>query len=222
MKKEVRKMLKIEESLDEKLSEIEWIIALPIENDAKANIIRKILTGIKLDVAKTQYESMIDGQTGLLNKNSLAKLFKAKQEEAVEKSSYLSLIIADLDYLKKYNDSLGHLAGDIVIKQCSEVVKKSLRKSDIAFRYGGDEFVLLCVHKKAKGAKVISERIIKNNKILNKEREHPFSVTIGYATAKKQGITSFRELFEVADKMLYERKSKNTMPDFLKNKIDGK
>ena len=69
--------------MDSKLAEIEWLLSLPIENDAKAALIRKILTDIKVNVAKTHYDSLIDKQTGLLNKNSLKKMFKI---------SYLSLL----------------------------------------------------------------------------------------------------------------------------------
>lgn len=222
MKKEVKKIFKLEESLDEKMSEIEWIISLPLENDIKADIIRKILTGIKIDITKTHYDSLIDKQTGLLNKNSLNKMFKAKRQEAIEKKAFISVIIADLNYLKNYNDILGHSAGDVVIKQYSDIVKKSLRKADIAFRYGGDEFVIICVHKKASDVRIIVDRVRKNNDSSNISAEYPVSASIGFATAKSDQETVFRDLFEKADKMLYREKKNKSMPKFLENMIDEK
>ena len=55
----------------------------------------------------------------------------------------LTLLMADLDHFKKVNDTMGHLAGDYVLRETAELLKKSLRKSDVAVRYGGEEFAVL-------------------------------------------------------------------------------
>jgi diguanylate cyclase (GGDEF)-like protein len=221
MKRKIKKILKIEDYFDEQISEINRVILLPVENMAKIGIIRTILDRIKVNVTKSHYDSIIDKATGLLNKNCLEKMFETKLTEALNKGMYLTLVVTDINFLKKFNDILGHLVGDIVIKQYANVIKKSLRKSDLAFRYGGDEFVLICVHKKLDDANIIINRIKANNKILNETFKYPFSASIGHAVSEINSKPDFKELFDKADKMLYEMKKEKVLPDFGKYQVDG-
>jgi len=221
MKRKIKKILKIEDYFDEQISEINRIILLPVENITKIGIIRTILDRIKVNVTKTHYDSMIDKATGLLNKNCLEKMFETKFTEALNKGMHLTLVVTDINFLKKFNDILGHLVGDVVIKQYANVIKKSLRKSDLAFRYGGDEFVLICVHKKPDDANIIVDRIKANNDALNETSKYPFSASIGYAVSEMNSMPNFKELFDKADKMLYEMKKEKVQPDFGKYQVDG-
>jgi diguanylate cyclase (GGDEF)-like protein len=120
-----------------------------------------------------------------------------------------SLIMMDIDHFKKFNDTYGHSCGDKVLVLVSELMQKSLRDNDIAFRIGGEEFAILCPGQNANDAKIPAERLrrsISEYKISLASGEE-ISVTVSMGIAEyPQNSNEINNLFELADKSLYHSK----------------
>jgi diguanylate cyclase (GGDEF)-like protein len=121
----------------------------------------------------------------------------------------LSLLMLDLDEFKLVNDTLGHLAGDRVLTWVAEVIRSTLRASDVPARYGGDEFALLLPETDADAARSVAERILAAFVELAFQPESrgsvPIGVSIGSATYPLDGITA-TALIAAADAALYDAK----------------
>jgi diguanylate cyclase (GGDEF)-like protein/PAS domain S-box-containing protein len=98
-----------------------------------------------LRVSESQYRalSILDGLTGLYNARHFFSLLESEIRRAERYGRPLSLLLMDVDNFKKYNDSFGHLEGDKVLARLAEVIRRNLRSSDAACRYGGEEFVVI-------------------------------------------------------------------------------
>ena len=93
-------------------------------------------------LAEAEKQSMTDGLTGLYNRRSLESLLQREVALSERHGVPLSLVMIDMDWFKQINDSHGHAAGDHLLKAFADCVRITLRKTDLAFRYGGDEFVI--------------------------------------------------------------------------------
>ena len=101
-----------------------------------------------------------DGLTGLYNRRAFGELLgQAVAREDRQAGGRLSLLILDLDHFKKLNDTYGHPAGDAALKSAAEVLRRHLRKGDLAARYGGEEFVLILPGTDESGARHLAERV---------------------------------------------------------------
>jgi len=153
----------------------------------------------------------IDPLTELLNRRALEADLKKEMARSRRYSFPLSVIMADIDYFKKINDSLGHRVGDRVLQKLADILKSGVREVDLLYRYGGEEFVIILPHTPCKAAAKLAERLRNNIKkyvfTIPKEKTK-FSVTVSF------GVTSVRDgddidgLLSRADKALYEAKSK--------------
>ncbi|NIN70319.1 MAG: diguanylate cyclase, partial [Anaerolineae bacterium] len=92
--------------------------------------------------AEVQRLAVTDPLTGLYNRHKLNEALAAEVERAQRYGRPLALIMLDLDNLKRVNDSLGHPAGDEVLKQVADIIRQEIRRVDIATRFGGDEFLV--------------------------------------------------------------------------------
>lgn len=137
-----------------------------------------------------------DAKTGLYNSRFFDAMLGIEIEKA-KRGQKLSLIIIDMDNLKGINDKYGHKKGDDALKQLSDVIKVNIRKSDIASRFGGDEFVILLPFASCRKATVISKRLkekVLRDKVLSK---YGVTLSIGIADFEK-GDTS-NKFFNKAD-----------------------
>lgn len=104
--------------------------------------------------------SVTDYLTGLFNRLRLEEALRAAESGYARTGSPYSLLLLDIDHFKPYNDYYGHVAGDGCLKQVAEAIRRSLeRDSDIAFRYGGEEFLVLIQYTDCAGACTVAERI---------------------------------------------------------------
>ncbi len=148
-----------------------------------------------------------DSLSGLLNRRA----FRANvlQSAGANVANHSSMVIFDLDGFKGVNDRFGHDAGDEVITCFSEVLRSSIRASDIAGRWGGEEFVLFLPNLKSGQAMAIVERIRANFSSVDFNWEgHPcanFTVSAGLAMAEP-GRADFQDMIASADKALYDAK----------------
>ena len=164
----------------------------------------------ELEKVNNQLEiiSKTDGLTGLLNRKSWEDLLTKEFERETRYHENCSLIMFDIDHFKKVNDGFGHPAGDEVIRQTAEIVKQSIRKTDIAGRYGGEEYVILLPHTPIDSAYVLAERI--RRKIAAKPAYYEgniieYTVSLGLA-AFDSSLKNPTNWIDFADKALYESK----------------
>ena len=112
-----------------------------------------------------------DEKTGLYNNKFFENILEMEVEKADRGQQKLSLFIIDIDLFKRINDTYGHLKADELLARLAKVLKKQLRRSDIAARFGGEEFFILLPETNLKKAKVITTRLraaIKSDKMLKK------------------------------------------------------
>lgn len=158
-----------------------------------------------------RYQSIRDPLTGLYNRRYLEDfLFKQLHQAERTKASF-AILMLDLDHFKKINDTFGHEAGNLVLKELGLILNNDIRLGDIATRYGGEEFVLLLFDVDAKAAKMRADNLRSAiSKLQVKYGAQPvgqITASIGISTypddAKSPG-----ELIEAADKALYQAKNK--------------
>lgn len=105
----------------------------------------------------------IDDLTGVYNRHALRKLLESLATEIVREKRNLGVLFVDVDNLKSINANFGYVGGDLAISQVGKLTEKALRKSDLVFRYGGDEFLVLCslIDDGIDSLKHVSNRIVK-------------------------------------------------------------
>lgn len=152
--------------------------------------------------------SKTDGLTGLLNRKSWEDLLTQEYDRESRYHENCALLMFDIDHFKKVNDNFGHPAGDEVIKQTADIVRSSIRKTDIAGRYGGEEYVILLPHTPVDSAHILAERIRK--KIAAKPafyegQEIVYTVSIGVAEFHPS-LKNPTNWIDFADQALYQSK----------------
>ena len=160
---------------------------------------------------QTKKMAITDGLTGMYNKRYFTDVFNAEVERAKRCDHQLSIFMMDLDNFKHYNDSHGHPAGDELLMQLSSIIKESIRKTDIACRYGGEEFVVILPETTKEGAMIVAEKLVGaiNSHPFPHAAEQPLgfvSTSIGVATFPDNGLDA-EHLLEVADNALYVAKT---------------
>ena len=144
-----------------------------------------------------------DSFTGLYNRNYWEQLISGVLHRPIPKR--FTLIVIDVDNLKNLNDNKGHLAGDKAIRIVGKSIRESIRKQDIAIRYGGDEFfILLANTKKAIVEKVINR--IKEN-IRKRGKEENIHIEISAGTACSDCTCEIGKIIAIADSKMYKEKA---------------
>lgn len=123
---------------------------------AKPVIESKILTEMLRD------SSLRDGMTGLHNRRFLEEYFEKAASQANRSKLGYAILMIDIDYFKMVNDTYGHDVGDIIIKGLSEILKENIRASDLAIRFGGEEFLIALYNPTEEGAFILAEKLRKN------------------------------------------------------------
>lgn len=154
-------------------------------------------------------KSITDGLTGLHNRASYDDHMKVQLSITKrDKNKKLSLIVLDLDKFKNVNDTYGHAMGDMVLKNCAKYLDKNSRDSDIACRFGGEELILVLPNTDINQAKIVAEKIRKGLESYQYTAEDgtKFKVTGSFGVAEYHENDTEKDIFEKADKALYEAK----------------
>lgn len=164
------------------------------------------------ELKKEQQLIHIDDVTGLYNQRKMFKDLAYLVDKFNADKDPFCVLFVDLDYFKKVNDVYGHLIGTKLLEAVAQDIKGLLRDSDILYRYGGDEFVVILVGAEAGAGKLVGERILAKirsqpYKFLQNESqcEMNLSVSIGVAEFPTDAKTS-DEVLALADRMMYEAK----------------
>jgi diguanylate cyclase (GGDEF)-like protein len=153
--------------------------------------------------------AVTDGLMGIYNH----KYFKQRLEQEVAKShryaQQTSLVMLDIDYFKKVNDTFGHATGDLVLKNLARWVVDSSRNTDVVARYGGEEIGIILTHTGLAGAQEFAERLrlkISQQVIKDPEEDAEFRVTVSVGVAQAEKGVSMLDLIKRADAALYYSK----------------
>ncbi len=161
------------------------------------------ITERKKNEEKVHYKATHDGLTGLANYREFLDSLEREIRRCERSNRSFAALLLDLDELKTINDRFGHLAGNRALKRLSEVMKEQCRSTDLAARYGGDEFAVLLVDGDPGMARQIASRI--ESALSNRREEPRLSVSIGISIFPDDGRT-VQDLLEAADRELYQRK----------------
>jgi diguanylate cyclase (GGDEF)-like protein len=173
---------------------------------------REKLSSANLALRETNEElhqiSITDGLTGLFNRNHIMELLGREKSHAQLTHGRLSVLMIDIDYFKKINDTYGHPVGDTVMVRLAETLTASVRECDFVGRYGGEEFMVILPDSTVDNALITAERIRKNvgNLQFIEDRES-FSVTVsvGVAGFPDNGERT-ESILTQADNALYQAK----------------
>lgn len=157
----------------------------------------------------------LDALTGFYNRRQLDERIKQEVAGAKRKHTPLCVIMTDIDFFKKVNDSYGHAAGDLVLKTVAKIMRSQLREYDIAGRYGGEEFVIILPQTKQDEAFMAAERlrhsvekkVIDIEKVNTNDNTKLVSVTISLGVYCCKPDDKPEQLLMNADKALYEAKN---------------
>ena len=177
------------------------------------NLVSNELTMI-LDNARlyegTKRMAITDGLTRIYNHRFFQELFEKEFKRAVRYGSVFSLIMLDIDFFKRINDSYGHLYGDEILKEMAMLIKGCLRTTDILARYGGEEFAILLPETHLEEAVQTAERIrmaVENYDFPESQGEAvKVTVSQGVTAFPSKGIEQRSDIVAKADEALYEAK----------------
>ncbi len=177
----------------------------------QVNLLERLASQISTSVANSQLyasaeqRARIDEITGLFNRRHFDESIQREIDRHSRHGSMLSLVVLDLDNFKSYNDLMGHVVGDKLLKRIGRSVKEALRNIDLAFRYGGDEFAIILPHTSAEDAFSAAERV--RERIADEVTGEQVLVTasLGLASWPSDGLSS-DDIIDVADRALYYAK----------------
>lgn len=154
-------------------------------------------------------QAIFDQLTDIYNRHYVVKRMEEEIKRANRFNHPITVTFIDLDDFKKFNDSHGHLLGDKLLKDFTQLIRRELRKNDLLGRYGGEEFLLVTPETDKKGAQAIAD------KLLELTKKQPFlgrnghisgvSFSAGISSYPEDGTTP-GEIIDVADKAMYEAK----------------
>lgn len=161
---------------------------------------------------KLEKLSITDQLTNLYNRRHFEEIFEQELKRAKRNNTILSLILFDIDYFKKLNDTYGHLQGDKALKNVAKCIKRVCRRAnDFAFRIGGEEFAIIVTNEDSKTAIELCEILkkeIEKEEILNENSSVSKYLTISAGIVSKvpNALEDIDSFTKIADEKLYQAK----------------
>jgi diguanylate cyclase (GGDEF)-like protein len=153
--------------------------------------------------------AIIDALTGLYNKRYLLDYLRRELDRAARYSRPLALILFDIDHFKAINDTMGHLAGDLTLRELASRLKSEICKDDLLARYGGEEFVAVLTEAHQTSAAEVAEnlrRTVEKHSFAFEGRPYTVTISLGVASIQGNEVPNPQELIQRADERLYEAK----------------
>ena len=168
------------------------------------------LASIAINNASLIEQTTTDMMTHLKLKHYFFTVLTEKLEFSALNKMPISVLMLDIDFFKKFNDTYGHACGDFVLKKTASSIFDSIRGQDLAGRYGGEEFVVMLYNTDADAAMMVAERIRKN--IAEQELHYEgnnmsLTISIGVSVFDADNPITAKELVEMADRALYQSKA---------------
>lgn len=178
-----------------------------------ANIYSWIITNIteyKALRSDLEYMAKYDSLSEIYNKGTFFQIGNEKFNGNINGNSDFAVLMMDIDFFKKVNDSYGHSCGDYVIKEVANRISKNLRNTDVLARFGGEEYVIYLENVNQEALKVICDKLLKSiseTKFVYNEISFEKTLSIGCSIYDKNKHKSFMDMIEEADKNLYVAKN---------------
>lgn len=210
--------------LDKYLGEITLYRKTPFR-DSEVGILEQLIAALMYSLRNALLykraieKAYIDPLTGLNNRAAFNNTLKQEFDFSLRHESELALLVVDIDKFKKVNDNFGHIAGDIALKSIADIMQDCVRQSDVIFRYGGEEFIILLRKSDLAGAKLLAERLrlgVDNYACKYEGLVIDLSVSIGISTLRKDD--NEMDFIDRADRALYL--AKNSGRNCVKTEID--
>jgi len=155
--------------------------------------------------------AVTDPLTGLRNRRYFENILRSELSRIARYGGTCSVAMIDVDHFKNYNDTLGHLAGDEILRQLGQTLEERMRVSDVVARYGGEEFGLILVNTERADALEVTERLRDEIQARSFPREEVqpgrrLTISAGIATCPEDGA-DYEELIQKADEALYAAKA---------------
>lgn len=156
---------------------------------------------------KIEHLALTDMLTGIPNRRNISNLMNKEASRCRRNGTTFSIIMCDIDFFKKVNDTCGHDTGDYVLKRVADIIQENLRKQDIVSRWGGEEFLLMLPETHIEDGVKVSEKLretIQNEKM--EFGEHSFSITMTFGVAVYEHDIGMEKSIKKADDALYQGK----------------
>ncbi|OEF96374.1 hypothetical protein BHF68_09080 [Desulfuribacillus alkaliarsenatis] len=168
----------------------------------------KELEKTKLELEKWKYYAQRDDMTEILNRREGIILLSQEIELTKETKKPLTICFVDIDELKKVNDTFGHIEGDNLIIDAVNIIKDNIRKYDIAFRFAGDEFIIIFPNTNMKSAEEVWNRIRGKIDSFNKTaKKYKIGLSYGIVEYPLNKNLSVNDYIKLADKKMYQFKN---------------
>jgi diguanylate cyclase (GGDEF)-like protein len=152
-------------------------------------------------------EAVIDPLTGMLNRNALANRVSELRQQSEVTGERVGVIVGDLDHFKRINDSHGHAAGDAVLTDVAYMLRKQLRAFDLAYRIGGEEFLVLVPGSDLEESKRLAELLRRTVAACGFGDGARLTMSLGVSSSRPGEPFDYERVFACADEALYEAKS---------------
>lgn len=148
--------------------------------------------------------SVTDSLTGLYNRRYFHEVIQKEYNRATRNQEHFSIVLLDLNHFKKINDQLGHMEGDQVLMDISELIRKNIRSYDVAARFGGDEFILIFPNTLKEHASELFQRLeMQFEEYSKKYKEQQFAVSYGIEDSRSKTL---EEIYKITDTLMYQKK----------------
>ncbi len=160
---------------------------------------------------RERYEDLLartgrDALTGMFDRGRLESQGRATIDDAGKTGRAVSLLLIDIDHFKSFNDRFGHAAGDAVIRRIAREIMATVRASDLVYRFGGEEFVVICEGLESGPALALGERVRREIAASIEGAAARVTVSVGIATCSAEAA-DYDTLFQIADLRLYQAKA---------------
>src|SRR5213076_367041 len=185
----------------------DFLVKGDLDGERLARVLRHAIERNRLHAALLDL-ALVDELTGLYNLRGFLTLATRDQQVARRGDETLLVAFADLDDLKRVNDTAGHAAGDRALRDTALVLRQTFRDADLVARIGGDEYAVLVRHAGPESAGVLADRLRRQVREFNRRAARPYqlSISLGFAAHKASTLDSVAGLLERADRALYRDK----------------
>jgi diguanylate cyclase (GGDEF)-like protein len=154
-------------------------------------------------------DATTDALTKVPNRRWFEERARAEVASAQRSGRFLHLVMFDIDFFKRVNDDYGHQAGDFILQEVAQVLKRALREEDLMGRYGGEEFILLLRESSPQGAWKVADRIreaIEGCRLIFEGQRIPVTASMGLCSRIGSDVQDLEHLIAAADQALYKAK----------------